>query len=128
MAGCKNTESIGSNNPLQDKVVPADYTNNITGGDNTLYAVTCDSSVNSKVVGIVSTKPTSTTCDIITTGPTGTILAGLTPDTTYFLSASTAGALTSTVPSSTGDIVLQIGNATSSNSLIIQIGIQIRRG
>ncbi len=51
------------------------------------------------------------------TGGTG----GLTPNTNYFLDPATAGKLTSTAPSTAGQLVNMIGKATSTTDLDIQI-------
>jgi hypothetical protein len=148
MATCKNVEQPGANNPLQDKINPADYTTP-TSGDNSFLNVTCDSSVavgdavrisggtyvkaqanntaNSKVIGFVASKSSSTICNVVTTGPSGSIFSGLSEDTNYFLSATTAGALTTSPPTGSGEIVIHLGRAVSNNTMAIQIGEQIRR-
>lgn len=43
-------------------------------------------------------------------------------DAIYYLSASTAGLLTTTAPSSVGQIILPVGVAVSSNELLVNIG------
>lgn len=51
------------------------------------------------------------------TGETG----GLTPGANYFLDASTAGMLTQTPPSSTGEFVVRVGHALSATEFEIEI-------
>ena len=62
-----------------------------------------DSGANAEVVGIVSAVADANTFTLLTSGYIST-LSGLTANTTYFLSASTAGALTATEPSTVGQI------------------------
>jgi len=53
------------------------------------------------------------------TAVTGT--ANLTPGALYYLSTATAGALTSTAPTTTGDILVSIGRAASQDTLDVSI-------
>lgn len=48
-------------------------------------------------------------------------LSGLTPGATYYLSAATAGLLTTTAPSTVGQSVVRIGKALSATELDIKI-------
>jgi hypothetical protein len=59
------------------------------------------------------------------TGQAITGLSGLTPGTTYYLSTA-AGALSSTPPSATGNVVQEIGVALSASVLIFQAKIAIQ--
>jgi hypothetical protein len=85
-----------------------------------------DSSTNSKVVGICVAKTSSTVCNIQVCGATSGIFGGLT-DNNYFLSESTAGQITTTAPTGSGEIVIHIGRSLTSSRLVIQVGTQIRR-
>lgn len=131
-----------------DTVADYDSSSTVTG-DNTLENITCDatvsvgsvvrmngstavnaiadSTVNSRVIGICVSKSNATTCNILTCGPTGAILSGLTVNENYFLSATSAGDITTTAPTGSGQIVIHIGRPLTSTRLIIQIGEQIRR-
>lgn len=51
---------------------------------------------------------------------------GLTRNTTYYLSAATAGLITSTAPSSAGQFVVQVGIAISTTELKIDIRRRIK--
>jgi len=51
---------------------------------------------------------------------------GLTKDVIYYLSASTAGQLTSTAPSAAGQFVVQIGIAISTTELKIEVQPRIK--
>lgn len=64
-----------------------------------------------------------------TTGQWDTIAGttgGLTKDVIYYLSAATAGLLTSTSPSVAGQFVVQIGIAISTTELLIRVGRRIK--
>lgn len=47
-------------------------------------------------------------------------LSGLTPGATYYLSAATAGAMTTTAPSATGQVVTRLGKATSATEFLFR--------
>lgn len=118
-------------------------------GDNTIENVLCDSSVsvgsivrmngstaikaladsktNSAIIGICISKASSTSCNIQTCGFTSTVFSGLLIGANYFLSHTIAGALTTSIPTGTGTIVLYIGRALSTQQIIIQVAPQIRR-
>jgi len=139
---CKNVDQAGNNNPLQQAVQPADYTSTVTG-DNTLEDITCQSSVyigavvyiesntarnasaaalsTSRAIGIVKSKSSSTKCDIVITGFISSILSGLNDNNNYFLSATVAGAITLTAPSSSGQVVVKIGKALKADVLKVHI-------
>lgn len=74
-----------------------------------------DSASNSEVVGIVSAVADANNFTLHTHGYIST-LSGLTANTTYFLSASSAGALTSTEPSTAGQISKPLLRAVSTTT------------
>jgi hypothetical protein len=145
MADCNdNIQKRGSGNPIQSKIIENNHgSSGGSTGDNTISDVTCDSTVsvgnivrlngstfinaladgftNSKAIGICVSKTDPTTCDVQVTGFTDTIFAGLTSETNYFLSDSTAGAITSTPPTASGSYVIRIGTAYETNKIIINI-------
>lgn len=126
----------------------ADYTVASTG-DNVKQNITCDASVavgdvvrmngatavkaiatsflGSSVVGIVTSKPTGTTCDITVCGPITSILTGLDVTKQYFLSDSTAGALVTTPPTTSGNYVIRLGNAINSTTFAIHLERVVKR-
>lgn len=149
MSEDKNWQVPGSANPLQSAVQPADYTN-AAAGDNTIHGLNCDPSVfvgavvrisggtvvnaladtitNSNALGICTSKGSSTSCDVQVCGYTASAPSGLTINQNYFLSDSNPGTITTTPPASgSGSIILFIGRARTSSSLIIQIGSAIQR-
>jgi hypothetical protein len=74
-----------------------------------------DSAANAEVVGIVSAVASSGEFTLTISGEV-TGLSGLTAGEAYFLSAATAGALTATAPSSTGQVVKPVFIAVSTTS------------
>lgn len=74
-----------------------------------------DSAANAEVVGIVSAVADANTFTLLTNGYIST-LSGLTANTTYFLSASSAGALTSTEPSTAGQVSKPVLRAVSTTA------------
>lgn len=74
-----------------------------------------DSAADAEAVGIVSTV-TSSSVFVITTNGYVTGLSGLTAGTTYFLSPTSAGALTSTAPSTAGQVSKPLLNTDSTTS------------
>lgn len=77
-----------------------------------------DSLSNSNVLGPVESKPTSTTCVVRLTGATTEIFSGLDLTKDYFLSAVTAGAMVTVPPTSSGDVVLKLGQPISDKKLV----------
>ena len=79
-----------------------------------------DSSIAASASGSVQTDgvftATTTEWDAVA-GTTG----GLTPGTTYFLSAATAGRITATAPTNSGEFVTRLGKAISTTSLELSI-------
>lgn len=74
-----------------------------------------DSAANAEVVGIVSVVTDADNFTLLTEGYIST-LTGLTANTTYFLSASSAGALTATEPSTAGQISKPLLRAVSTTA------------
>ncbi len=66
---------------------------------------------------------------VATTGEWDTVTGdsgGLTPGSDYWLSATTAGKLTTTAPDSTGNFVQRVGHALSATELEIEVGQPIK--
>lgn len=83
-----------------------------------VFGLVRDPAIAAAAVGNVQTDgglvATTAEWDLIT-GQTG----GLTPGAIYFLSSATAGKLTTTAPSASGEFVLRVGQASSTTSLEI---------
>jgi hypothetical protein len=78
-----------------------------------------DANANAEALGIVASATTNTF--ILVYGGEITGLSGLTTETNYFLSSSTAGATTSTEPTVSGTVSKPIFFSTSSSTAIVQI-------
>lgn len=88
----------------------------INGGN---YAkAQADTAVKAEVVGMVSRVIDSSTFELTLNGEVSG-LTGLTMGEAYFLSASTAGAITATEPSVVGQISLPVGVASSTTTLYV---------
>ena len=72
------------------------------------------------VVGFVKSKPTATTCILHYYGELSAF-GGLSVGSTYYLSDSTPGAITTTAPNAIGSIVQEIGFARNSTTLVVFI-------
>jgi len=139
-----NVKLRGANNAAQAAYADtvADYSSSSTPiGDNSKTGLTCDASVsigsvvrvnagtivnalannlaNSKAIGICIAKASSTECTVLFTGPTGNIYSSLDDTKPYFLSTSTPGAITTTVP--TTGYVIKIGYTITGSDLALQI-------
>ena len=87
-------------------------------GSNTYSLAKADAANTAEVVGIVSKVITVDSFEMTTAGLV-TGLSGLTANEVYYLSASTAGAITATEPTTIGYISKPIGIAASSTSLVV---------
>ena len=142
MADCNdNVQKRGSSNPIQSKIVENDHGGGGSSGDNTIENIACvasvavgnvvrlsgttvinalaDSFTNSKAIGICVSKSSSTVCNVQVTGFTADIFGGLSANTLYFLSDSTPGSITTTPPTASGAVVLQVGTPKSATSIVI---------
>lgn len=147
-----NVKRRGSGNPTNSAYADtiADYENvAVALGDNTIENVDCDASVfvgavirmngstavnaiansepNSQVIGICTSKPTGTTCNILTCGFTGSIFAGLSTGSVYYLSDVTLGQITQTPPTTSGSYVIKIGKTQSGTNMIFQYERIVKR-
>jgi hypothetical protein len=93
----------------------------------TAFNSLADSEANSNMVGVCEAKTTTTLCDIRVLGTTTTIFSGLDPSKEYFLSDSIAGAIQTTVPTTSGHIVLKIGQPFSATRMIVLKGQRSKR-
>lgn len=101
---CTATEAVGNAIYVSavDTVAQADATNEIK----------------MPAIGIVVNKPSSITCYVVTHGLVSG-LSGLTAGSRYFVS-ETAGAITTTAPTTSGSVVQEIGVALSTTELIVE--------
>ena len=75
----------------------------------------------SDVVGIVETKASSTLCDIRVSGITPEHYTGLDPTETYYLSDITPGTLTTTITSTSGNVIVPIARPVGTTRVAVQI-------
>lgn len=80
-----------------------------------------DSFANSRMTGICVAKPDPTHGDIILTGQTDGIFAGLDQTKDYYLSPIVAGGVTTVVPSTTGQVIQKLGRPGSSSKMNVNI-------
>lgn len=97
-----------------------------------------NSLTDSKVLGLVADASIATTAvgnvqiDTVIEGTTGDWdavtgqVGGLTAGATYWLDSATAGKLTSTAPSASGEVVARVGLAISATELELEVGQTIR--
>lgn len=71
-------------------------------------------------IGLILSKPTTTSAIVQLSGVFAGFM-GLTPGATYFLSATTPGAVTTTAPSTTGTFVQRIGVAEDANTILLDV-------
>jgi hypothetical protein len=71
-------------------------------------------------IGVVASKPTGTTCRVVSSGAVGGY-AGLATGQRYFLSDTAAGGITNAAPAGAGEKVQQIGIASSATKLHVRM-------
>ena len=86
-----------------------------------------DSLANSNVIGIVESKSSTTKCDIRVMGRTGDILTGLDVTKEYFLSDTVAGGLSTSIPTTSGHVVIRVGQPFSATSFVVIKGQRVER-
>lgn len=94
---------------------------------NTAVKALADTADNAHVMGIVEEKSTSTICSIRLAGVSKVVFVGLDTTKEYFLSPSTAGGMTTTVPTGAGEILLRVGKAIDATRIVVTIGTRMRR-
>lgn len=72
-----------------------------------------------RVAGVITVKPTATTCTCISGGPVA--MSGLTPGAPHFLSAATAGAASAAEPGP-GKFRVPLGMAKTTTEMVLEIG------
>jgi hypothetical protein len=102
-------------------------------GNNSVDAALADNVTTSEVVGLVLTGASSGNSGVILTEGSITKAdwtavvgsASLTPAATYYLSDTTAGALTVTAPTLRGRYVVRVGKALSTTVMDIEIAVDL---
>lgn len=86
-----------------------------------------DSLTNSNLIGVCESKVSATVCNIRVLGVTPAIYAGLDVTKEYFLSESTAGLVTTTVPVGSGSVIVRVGQPFSGTKILVIKGQRIER-
>ena len=86
-----------------------------------------DSLANANVIGIVESKDGLNLCNIRVLGVSASIFAGLDVTKEYFLSDSVAGQITTTSPTTTGHVMLKLGQPFSATEFLVNKGQQVVR-
>ena len=76
---------------------------------------------NSRATGVCVNKATPTLADVVLTGQTDEIFAGLDTTLDYYLSPTVAGGITTTVPSTIGNVIQKVGRAGSATKMNVNI-------
>lgn len=87
-----------------------------------------NSLTNSLVLGVVESKTDTTTATVRISGVSGEgIFSGLSESAEYYLSATTPGQITQTIPTTAGQVIVKIGQAFGTDRLLVAIGDRILR-
>lgn len=114
-----DSESLTGALPAGSVVTQAVYLTGGPGNDMALALATVASGA-FRVVGFIQSKTTPTSGVVQTDGNLGGF-SGLTPGATYYLSATTPGAITSTPPNGAGEVFKKVGVASSATVLVINL-------
>ncbi|MCK5882753.1 MAG: hypothetical protein KAG61_03625 [Bacteriovoracaceae bacterium] len=99
----------------------------IMKADGTAKNGLADGLPNSNIIGFVESKSSSTLCTVRVAGATLDIYSGLDVAKEYYLSADVPGAITTTVPTITGQIRLKLGQPFSDKSFLVMKGERMVR-
>lgn len=86
-----------------------------------------DNADNANVIGIVEDKSSATVCVIRFLGVTNPIFAGLDETKEYYLSDVTPGLITTTIPVTSGHVVLKVGQPFNDKQLLVLKGTRLVR-
>lgn len=93
----------------------------------TIVNALADSLTNSNILGIVETKPTSTTCNVRVLGVTPEIFSGLDVTKEYYLSDTVPGQISTTIPTVSGRVKIMVGQPFSSGKMLVLRGERVVR-
>ena len=121
-----NANVVLKNIPCNSLVSVTDWV--VVDSFGVLQKAQADAFSNSNVLGLVESKPTSTTANVRVLGETGDIFSGLDVTQEYFLDEITSGSMKTTRPSGTpGFIVLKLGQPTAATRFLVLKGERIIR-
>ena len=87
--------------------------------DGIIYNALADTIDTSNIIGVVTNKSSSTKCDVRVNGVTEELYTGLDVTKQYYLSDVNAGKLTTTVPTDSGHVVVNVGQPMTSKKLVV---------
>jgi len=87
--------------------------------DGIIYNALADDINTSNIIGIVTEKSSDTVCDVRVNGTTDELFTGLDVTKQYYLSDTNAGRITTTVPTDSGHVVVNVGQPMSDKKLVI---------
>jgi hypothetical protein len=96
----------------------------IDGTTNKATNALADSMDTSNVIGICESKPLTTLCNIRVLGVTGELFTSLDVTKEYFLSNTVAGGIQTTAPSTSGHIMLKVGQPMDDKKLLVLKGMR----
>jgi hypothetical protein len=123
-AGVGSTGLLLTNVPCDSTVYVSSFVY-LSGG--TAFLALADTWVTSNVAGLVVEKPTITTCTIRVSGLSAPLFLGLDESKEYFLSSTVPGGISTTAPSSPGNIALLLGQPFSTTQFIVNKGTRMTR-
>lgn len=109
---------------LTDVFIGAVVSFNISGV--AINAIATNSN-DSNIIGVVEAKPTTTTCNVRVDGISSALYSSLDPQKTYYLSDTSAGNITTTVPTTSGSYIVPVGRPIGTTKLAVQIQARMIR-
>lgn len=94
---------------------------------NILIKAQADSVDGAHVVGLVEEKTTSTKCVVRVAGVSKALFIGLDVSKEYFLSSVSAGQMTVSPPTASGEVLLSLGQPITPTKFIVRKGMRVKR-
>lgn len=91
------------------------------------YRAQANSELNSQVVGVIDSKSTFGTCNIVLSGLTSEIFTSLDTTKDYFLQYVPAGVAGVTIPTAANSFVVKVGKPYTDKIMIVNIGDRYER-
>jgi len=129
----KTLDFITSTAPSASRVVIPDVpcSSSINVGDWVRYdssasavLAQADNFTDANLVGVVESKDTTTSCNILVLGISNPIFSSLDVTKDYFLSPTVAGTIQDHAPTSSGNVVVAVGRPKSSTRIYVDVNIR----
>lgn len=91
-------------------------------GSNAVDKANATSLATMSAIGIVVSKPTSTTAEVLISPAEVGGFAGLTPGAAYYVDTAVSGGLTLTPPNVVGQVNQRVGRARNATTMLVQLG------